>query len=97
MTMLDQAEDLVSRLTRGEKGKLLQSIVRDLGNAFPGMVSRPGICGGEPCIVRTRIPVWILERARQLGTTEAQLLGSYPTIRARAGKLIRVNRFDSSK
>jgi uncharacterized protein (DUF433 family) len=80
--MLDQAADLVSHLTRGEKAKLLQSIVRDLGDAYPGIESTPGICGGEPCIVRTRIPVWILERARHLGTTEAQLLGSYPTLRA---------------
>jgi len=82
MTTLDQAEDIVSHLTRGEKAKLLQSLVRDLGDAFPGIESRPGICGGEPCIVRTRIPVWLLEQARRLGTTEAQLLGSYPTLRA---------------
>ena len=56
--------------------------VRDLGEAFPGIESTPGVCGGEPCIVRTRIPVWVLERARQLGTSEADLLRCYPTLRA---------------
>lgn len=53
-----------------------------LGDAFPGIESAEGVCGGEPCIVRTRIPVWILARARQLGTSEADLLRCYPTLRA---------------
>jgi uncharacterized protein (DUF433 family) len=38
--------------------------------------------GGEACIVRTRIPVWLLEQARRLGTSEAELLRSYPSLRA---------------
>jgi len=38
--------------------------------------------GGEPCIVRTRIPAWVLQQARQLGTSEADLLRIYPTLRA---------------
>lgn len=42
------------------------------------------MCGGEPCIVRTRIPVWVLVlvQARRLGTSEADLLRAYPTLRA---------------
>jgi uncharacterized protein (DUF433 family) len=32
--------------------------------------------------VRTRIPVWLLEQARRLGVAEAELLRSYPTLRA---------------
>ncbi len=43
--------------------------INDLGDAFPGIESRRGVCGSEPCIVRTRIPVWILEQARRLGTS----------------------------
>ena len=60
----------------------MQSVIHDLGDAFPGIESRPGVCGGEPCITRTRIPVWVLEQARRLGTTEAVLLQIYPTLRA---------------
>jgi uncharacterized protein (DUF433 family) len=60
----------------------MQAVMSDLGDAFPGIESRPGVCGGEPCIVRTRIPVWVLEQARRLGTSEAELLGIYPTLRA---------------
>lgn len=75
---LQEAEELLSQMTRGEKAQLLQWVVRDLGEAFPGIESTPGISGGEPCIVRTRIPVWVLEQARRLGTSEAELLRSYP-------------------
>jgi len=69
-------------MTRAEKAQLLQLVVRDLGDAFPGVESNPDICGGEPCIVRTRIPVWILVQSRQLGLNEADLLRAYPTLRA---------------
>jgi len=82
MTTLKQAEELVQQLSRAEKAQLLQAVVAELGDAFPGIESRPGVCGGEPCIVRTRIPVWLLEQARRLGTSEADLLRSYPTLRA---------------
>ena len=82
MSALQQAEALVASLSRAEKAGLLQDIVRDLGDAFPGVESKSDVCGGEPCIVRTRIPVWTLEQARRLGITEADLLRSYPTLRA---------------
>lgn len=32
--------------------------------------------------MRTRIPVWLLVQAKRLGTSEAELLRSYPTLRA---------------
>lgn len=82
MDTIQEAEKLLSTMTRAEKAQLLQWIVRDLGDAFPGVESIPGVCGGEPCIVRTRIPVWVLEQARRLGTSEADLLRAYPTLRA---------------
>ena len=82
MSTLQEAEKLLSAMTRAEKAQLLQWVVRDLGDAFPGVDSIPGVCGGEPCIVRTRIPVWVLEQARRLGTSEAELLQCYPTLRA---------------
>jgi uncharacterized protein (DUF433 family) len=69
-------------LTCPEKEHVMQWLVRDLGEAFPGIESTPGDCGGEPCIVRRRIPVWVLVQARCLGTSKADLLGSYPMLRA---------------
>jgi len=82
MGKLQDAEKIISDLSRAEKAQLLQWVVRDLGDAFPGIESTPGVCGGEPCVVRTRIPVWVLEQARRLGTSEADLLRCYPTLRA---------------
>ena len=75
-------EPMLPNLTPGEKAQLLQWVARDLGNAFPGIDSSPDVCGGEARIVRTRIPVWLLVRARQLGASEAELLRSYPTLLA---------------
>ena len=43
---------------------------------------RPEVCGGEACLAGTRIPVWLLEHARRLGTSREQLLRSYPTLTA---------------
>ena len=82
MTKLQEAERLLSEMTRAEKSQILQWVVRDLGDAFPGIESSPDVCGGEPCIVRTRIPVWVLVQARRLGTAEAELLRAYPSLRA---------------
>lgn len=82
MSASEEAEKLLASMTKGEKARLLQIVARDLGDAFPGIDSNPRVCGGEPCIIRTRIPVWILEQARRLGVSEADLLHSYPTLRA---------------
>ena len=82
MSTLEETEKLLAAMTPGEKARLLQRIAQDLGDSFPGIDSTPGVSGGEPCIVRTRIPVWVLVQARTLGTNEADLLCVYPTLRA---------------
>lgn len=82
MGVVHEAEELLAQMSQAEKAQLLQVIVRDIGEAFPGIESIPGVQGGDPCIVRTRIPVWVLEQARRLGATEADLLADYPSLRA---------------
>jgi uncharacterized protein (DUF433 family) len=82
MDTLHQVQELLAQMTRAEKAAVLQSVVQDLGDAFPGIECRESVCGGEPCIVRTRIPVWVLHRMRQSGVSEADILRSYPTISA---------------
>ena len=42
----------------------------------------PGVCGGEACIGKTRIAVWMLEEARRQGAGEEELLQDYPGINA---------------
>jgi uncharacterized protein (DUF433 family) len=38
----------------------------------------PGVIGGDACIRRTRIAVWMLVNARRLGISDEQLLHDYP-------------------
>ena len=82
MSTVEQAEALVAKMTRGEKAQLLQHVARDLGDAYPGIDVTDGVSGSDPCIARTRIPVWTLEQARRSGASEAELLRSYPGLRA---------------
>ena len=82
MKDIDQMEEMIMALTPAERAQLLQKIVQHLGENFPNIESDPTICGGEPRIVRTRIPIWVLVQARRLGTTEADILKSYPSLRA---------------
>ena len=82
MSALLEVEKLLTELSAAEKAQVIQWAARELGDAFPGVESVPGVCGGEPCIVRTRIPVWLLEQARRSGASEAELLRCYPTLRA---------------
>ena len=53
-----------------------------MSNSWPGsrIESTPGVCGGDPRILGTRIPVWTLEQYRRLGMAEAQILVSYPRL-----------------
>ena len=82
MTSLREFEELLGKLSSAEKAQVLKWVVQDLGDAFPGIESRPDVCGGEACIVRTRIPVWMLESARRRGVAEQVLLAAYPALRA---------------
>ena len=82
MSIVHEAEKMIGGMTRAERAQLLQLIVKDLGDAFPGIESQSDVCGSEPCIVRTRIPVWVLVQLKQLGMSEADILHAYPTLRA---------------
>jgi uncharacterized protein (DUF433 family) len=82
MTVAEEAEELLSRMSRAEKAQLLRTVIRDIDDAHPGIESVPGVVGGSARIIRTRIPVWLLEQARRLGSSEADLLIAYPSLRA---------------
>ena len=82
MTALEQVRQILPKMSGGEKAQVLQWLVRDIGGTFPGIEKTPGVMGGVACIVRTRIPVWLLIQARRLGSSEASLLNAYPTLRA---------------
>ena len=80
--MMNVQEIEVSKMSRSEKVKLLQMLVRDLSDEFEGIEKTEGVCGGSARIANTRIPVWSLENARRQGITEATLLMDYPSLTA---------------
>ncbi len=80
--LLEETSRLLPRLSRAEKALVLQWLVADLGDAFPGIERKAGVSGGAARIARTRVPVWTLEAARRQGVTESELLGSFPSLRA---------------
>lgn len=57
----------------------VQQLLAGLGS---GIESTPDVCGGDPRIAGTRIPVWTLEQYRRLGLSEAQILNAFPGLRA---------------
>ncbi len=82
MSSLTEFEEVLGRLSSAEKAQILRWLVQVLGDAFPGIESRPDVCGGEACVVGSRIPVWLLENARRRGVSEQALLAAYPSLRA---------------
>src|SRR5690348_4394132 len=44
------------------------------GHEIPGIEKAENVCGGSARIAGTRIPVWQLVEAREMGASEAQLL-----------------------
>jgi hypothetical protein len=50
VSALQEAEKLLSIMTPAEKAQVLQWVVRDLGDAFPGIESNPGVSGGESLV-----------------------------------------------
>ena len=45
-----------------------------------GIESNSTICGGEPCISHTHIPVWLIVHAHQGGTNDTIILKNYPEL-----------------
>ena len=82
MTAIEKVREIIPDMSPAEKAQVIQWLSRDLGGAFAGVESMPNVMGGEACIVRTRIPVWLLVQARRLGNSEADLLRAYPALRA---------------
>jgi uncharacterized protein (DUF433 family) len=82
-------EPMLESLSRYEKVYLLQLNLKDGGNNTSGIESQQGVCGGSACIIRTRIPVWVLVQQRKIGASEADILNYYSTLYACTNNLDR--------
>ena len=81
MTIAEIETHLV-QVNRSEKAYLVQRLLSEIANIWPGIEKTPDVVGGDARVVRTRIPVWSLENYRRLGWSEAQILVNFLTLRA---------------
>ena len=77
-----EIEHQLLTLSLCDKAEIVQSLTKTRRMGGKGITKTPGVCGGEACITGTRIAVWLLVEAQQLGISEAQLLQDYPHISA---------------
>jgi uncharacterized protein (DUF433 family) len=82
MTALEQARSALNQLSISERQQLLEEIALNSIEIAPRIFRTPGVCGGEACIRRTRIPIWLLEEGRRNGASDTQLLASHPELDA---------------
>lgn len=77
---LQEAGALLPKMSAPDKAQLLQWVISDLTNVFPGIEKTLGVCGGDACIAKTRIPVWSLVNSRRLGMDDSEILYNFPTL-----------------
>ena len=82
MSRLNAVRTLIAELSPSERARAMHWLAGRPGHESPGIEGTAGVCGGEPCVVRTRIPVWVLVQAHKLGSSESDLLRAYPSLRA---------------
>ena len=79
MALRDIESQLLS-LSLAEKAEAIQLLLNSLSQRWAGIEKTPGICGGEARIANTRIPIWVLVQAHDLGSSDTEILQDYPTI-----------------
>jgi uncharacterized protein (DUF433 family) len=77
-----ELEHQLLNLSPSDEASIVQQLTQTLRIGSKGITKTPGVCGGEACIAGTRIAVWLLVEAQQLGIRESQLLQDYPHISA---------------
>ena len=80
--LLEELETQLLALTPPEKAEVIRLLAQSLSNSWPGITKTPDVCGGDACIAKTRIPVWLLESFRREGSSDAELLQFYPHLNA---------------
>lgn len=79
-----EIEHQILTLSLSDRAEIFQGLTKTLSMGGKGITKILGVYGGEACIAGTRIAIWLLVKAPQLGITEAQLLQDYPHISCRS-------------
>ncbi len=78
----DSIRDAVLHMPKGDQMRILKIVALEVADAHAGIDFQEHVCGGSARIIRTRIPVWLLESLRRGGKTDAELLAAYPSLNA---------------
>jgi uncharacterized protein (DUF433 family) len=79
---LQELEAQISALNPTEKAEALQILTQGLSKGSRRIVKTPGVMGGDACLDRTRLPVWLFVSLRRQGATDAELFNNYPQLTA---------------
>ena len=77
ITTFEDIHEAVLHLPKGDQIRLLSLVALEAADAYPGVDFQHTICRGSARIIRTRIPVWLLEVMRR---EDAELLADYPSL-----------------
>jgi len=77
VTTLDDVRKIVLRLNPAEKVELISEVRKDIDRTFPGIESKPGVCGGSARVRSTRIAVWLLVGLRRDGVPDDRIVSHF--------------------
>ena len=86
MVALQEATQLLSKMSRADKAQLLSRVANDLASDVISesvktteepIRKTAGVVGGDACIRNTRIPVWTLVQYKKMGRSEADLVADF--------------------
>jgi uncharacterized protein (DUF433 family) len=60
----------------------VQLVVLDAPSGEPLIARTPGVSGGDACFGNSRIPVWLIVEAWQMGWSDDEVLAAHPVLRA---------------
>ncbi|MEO1400460.1 MAG: DUF433 domain-containing protein [Cyanobacteria bacterium J06635_1] len=81
MTTQELERQLLS-LSPDDQLAAIRVLLQAMSEPARGITKTPGVMGGDACIAKTRIPVWLLVSYRQQGMSDGQILEGYPDLTA---------------
>lgn len=80
MNILEIKQNL-NLLSEEEKIETIFTLSYSITKSWIGIDKNQNVCGGDACIIRTRIPIWSLVLYKSKGWSENEILKNFPTLR----------------
>jgi len=81
MTTQELEQQLLS-LSPDEQLEAIHVLLKETSGSARNITKTGGVMGGDACLARTRIPVWLLVSYSQQGMSDGQILEAYPDLSA---------------